>query len=469
MLTTGLLNGFKGRIWGPAGEDLENTGFVGRYINAGPNKAVQSIGRVIAAFRIMKNEARVRQLWTKSNKRIYNMFQGVDKFVQSRKLKRVKAADSDMKQDGPLHTRASFRTSQEAVKDEKTADEGKKELACKILADLAKLESSDASPGSGYYSGFSWDYDFSGDPIPARRRRSLLRKRQDDNNDNADSCPFDLPSNPEKPSKPDEPEQKCAGIDTDTYVEQPVLAGNIKDFCEEAAKQGVQDKDSGSISRDFNKDTPNAVSIAITWPPGLPDFKPSEEDCNKFVGAMIMDGCDGNDPRNPKNYKHGGTVGVGQVTYEIKPTAQQLLPICTIAPGSLPDQPPVAGIEAVDSSCASGHSRYPECIPDTYDKGLRTEVEKVPLPVEPIPSLLRALLYVLHMIGAVVASVKRVAMVSTRAPPTPATERLIGTMGLLRWDEVIAFGATCQVGRYQLHKEDMVPDLEVGWKEASWD
>lgn len=47
--------------------------------------------------------------------------------------------------------------------------------------------------------------------------------------------------------------QQCNGLGSKKYVAQPQLADNIKDFCSQAVKQGVQDKDSGSISRSFNQ------------------------------------------------------------------------------------------------------------------------------------------------------------------------------------------------------------------------
>lgn len=82
---------------------------------ATPDKALQKIGRVVAVFRIMKSEARVRELWTKSNKRMYNMFQGVDRFVEINSLKRVKATDSDMKKDWAASYERFIKTEVEAI------------------------------------------------------------------------------------------------------------------------------------------------------------------------------------------------------------------------------------------------------------------------------------------------------------------------------------------------------------------
>lgn len=117
----------------------------------------------------------------------------------------------------------------------------------------------------------------------------------------------------------------CFGTGTKTYISQGVLAGNIKDYCSQAAKQGVQDSGSGSLGREFNMNTPEHVFITMTWPSGM-DFKLSEDDCNKYMGDMVMDGCDGNDPENPMNWKHGGKVQVDKVEYAIQPATPRHQP-----------------------------------------------------------------------------------------------------------------------------------------------
>ncbi|KAH6679331.1 hypothetical protein B0J14DRAFT_686368 [Halenospora varia] len=62
------------------------------------------------------------------------------------------------------------------------------------------------------------------------------------------------------------------------------------------------------------------VSIAIDWSPSL-DFKPNMEDCKKYLLDIIVDACDPNDPNNPENYKGGGSMKVGDVTYRVNPQA----------------------------------------------------------------------------------------------------------------------------------------------------
>ena len=79
----------------------------------------------------------------------------------------------------------------------------------------------------------------------------------------------------------------------------------------------------------------------MNWPSGL-DFKLKEDECNKYMGAEIMDGessptttlkqhmtndfalgCDGNDPENPMNWKAGGSLQVDKVEYLIVPVASR--------------------------------------------------------------------------------------------------------------------------------------------------
>ena len=79
--------------------------------------------------------------------------------------------------------------------------------------------------------------------------------------------------------------QKCNGLGSNKYIAQPNLASIIKAFCSDAAKQGVQDKDSGSIVRSYNADTPEAVSLSMDWPSGLP-FKLEEGVCLKYMNTV---------------------------------------------------------------------------------------------------------------------------------------------------------------------------------------
>ncbi|KAH8586001.1 hypothetical protein B0O99DRAFT_695901 [Bisporella sp. PMI_857] len=127
------------------------------------------------------------------------------------------------------------------------------------------------------------------------------------------------PSTP-KPTVPARPKisQNCHGLGSDKYIAQAKLSSNIKAFCSEVAKQRVQDRNSGSIERKYNVDTPESISISINWPPGRP-FKLEEASCLKYMN-IISNGCDGNNPNNPMNWKGGGSIQVDLVKYNLNPT-----------------------------------------------------------------------------------------------------------------------------------------------------
>ncbi|KAI8961588.1 hypothetical protein F5Y11DRAFT_366628 [Daldinia sp. FL1419] len=123
----------------------------------------------------------------------------------------------------------------------------------------------------------------------------------------------------------------CNGLGSKKYMSADTLAGNIKAFCQTAVAQGVQDKDSGSVSRNYNPGTLDEVDIAVDWPSGV-KIPFDETECNKQLKAT-SDNCDGNDPANPMNWKGGGITTITstnpdlQVLYHIAPKAvRQPLP-----------------------------------------------------------------------------------------------------------------------------------------------
>ncbi|KAI1124880.1 hypothetical protein F5Y10DRAFT_284663 [Nemania abortiva] len=132
------------------------------------------------------------------------------------------------------------------------------------------------------------------------------------------------------PSKPTN-DLHCNGLGSKKYMSPDTLAGNIQTFCQTAVAQGVQDKDSGSIGRNYNPGTPDEVGISVDWPSGV-KIPFDEPECNKQFKAM-SDNCDGNDPANPINWKGGGTTTITstspdlKVLYHIMPTSlRQPLP-----------------------------------------------------------------------------------------------------------------------------------------------
>ncbi|KAF3163663.1 hypothetical protein TWF788_001514 [Orbilia oligospora] len=52
----------------------------------------------------------------------------------------------------------------------------------------------------------------------------------------------------------------------------------------------------------------NAFNIGVYWPANIPGTKPQAEICIYYFRSILLDGCDGNDPNNPLNWKGGGSV-----------------------------------------------------------------------------------------------------------------------------------------------------------------
>lgn len=87
-----------------------------------------------------------------------------------------------------------------------------------------------------------------------------------------------------------QPEQglKCAGTGTNTFMGRDDMKDKLEKFCAEAAAQGVQDKDSGSIMRKYNGGARWEVDISMDWPPGT-DIKQDMEAKCKDKMSTIMD------------------------------------------------------------------------------------------------------------------------------------------------------------------------------------
>ncbi|KAI1142332.1 SGNH hydrolase-type esterase domain-containing protein [Hypoxylon sp. FL0543] len=126
-------------------------------------------------------------------------------------------------------------------------------------------------------------------------------------------------SKPPPPPPPPQETVHCNGLGAKKYANRNDLQDIIQNqFCPMAVKQGVLDKNSGSIYRSYLPGTMEQVGVAISWQPGL-DFRPNMGDCVRLLLTRLVDGCDGNDPKNPMNWKGGGRAVKGKVTYEVTP------------------------------------------------------------------------------------------------------------------------------------------------------
>ncbi|XXH06190.1 hypothetical protein Hte_012636 [Hypoxylon texense] len=114
----------------------------------------------------------------------------------------------------------------------------------------------------------------------------------------------------------------CAGSGANKFLSRDDLNDKIGKFCSDAAAQKVHDKDSGSITRIYNAGTRYEAHLGIDWPQGMDISDNMEADCKASM-TQIMDNCDGNDPKNPLDWKYGGHLGDGAVQYNIIPWVDQ--------------------------------------------------------------------------------------------------------------------------------------------------
>jgi hypothetical protein len=120
---------------------------------------------------------------------------------------------------------------------------------------------------------------------------------------------------PPASTPPPQPVKVCYGLDAKKYGGRDTISENIDiDFCPHAVAQGGLDSGSGSLQKTYLAGTPEEVSIAMEWSPGLA-FKPDLDLCKKNLHE-VLDGCDTNAPRN---WKGGGTYQDGAVKYRFDP------------------------------------------------------------------------------------------------------------------------------------------------------
>lgn len=84
---------------------------------------------------------------------------------------------------------------------------------------------------------------------------------------------------------------KCFGIDNTKFMGRDDMNDKLTKFCSEAAKQGVQDKDSGSIMRKYNGDNQWEVNISMDWPPGTDITQNMESKCVEKMTTIMDSKC----------------------------------------------------------------------------------------------------------------------------------------------------------------------------------
>jgi hypothetical protein len=98
------------------------------------------------------------------------------------------------------------------------------------------------------------------------------------------------------------------------YASAARLNEDYKDFCAQVRRSSGPD--GWSFSRVYHEGTPDETVFRISVRPPSTNY-----DRNECLAKMdrIINGCDGNDPNNPMNWKFGGEWVHGDYTYTIAP------------------------------------------------------------------------------------------------------------------------------------------------------
>jgi hypothetical protein len=101
------------------------------------------------------------------------------------------------------------------------------------------------------------------------------------------------------------------------YASSYALYSNTAAFCSEVKSKHPINTKNWEYSVTYNKGTVDENTFKISLSNDATAF--NEGQCNKAVN-VILDGCDGNDPENPLNWKFGGELVEGSYTYSISIT-----------------------------------------------------------------------------------------------------------------------------------------------------
>lgn len=100
------------------------------------------------------------------------------------------------------------------------------------------------------------------------------------------------------------------------YASAYSLYLHTADFCKSATEHAKDESSGWSFSKTYNKKTLDEATFSVSLDAESSDL--DEKSCNAAVNR-ILDGCDGNDPENPMNWKFGGKYDTGGYTYSIAP------------------------------------------------------------------------------------------------------------------------------------------------------
>ncbi|KAJ5561370.1 esterase family protein [Penicillium sp. DV-2018c] len=112
-------------------------------------------------------------------------------------------------------------------------------------------------------------------------------------------------------------EFECYGSDDSrrAYASEPRLNEKLKDFCDDV-KDNHPDEDGWSWSKKYDEGTPDETEFKMQLEDTTDSF--NHDTCVESM-QRIVNGCDGNDPNNPMDWKFGGSWRRGDHTYIVTP------------------------------------------------------------------------------------------------------------------------------------------------------
>lgn len=80
---------------------------------------------------------------------------------------------------------------------------------------------------------------------------------------------------------------QCNPTNSNHYLDQETLQGNIKEYCAQPAAQLKGLASSGTVfDREFNTGTPDHVQLKIQWPRGPRDYQIFQEECEYYMSVI---------------------------------------------------------------------------------------------------------------------------------------------------------------------------------------
>ncbi|KAF3937898.1 hypothetical protein ABW19_dt0208935 [Dactylella cylindrospora] len=91
------------------------------------------------------------------------------------------------------------------------------------------------------------------------------------------------------------------------YIDYDFAVSHIRSFCDDLPNKPIDLNANWIHLEHVSPLGRNEFKFGVYFP-AIEEAKPSPESCIIYFQNLLLDGCDGNDPNNPLNYKGGGTI-----------------------------------------------------------------------------------------------------------------------------------------------------------------